>query len=170
MYKEVNDNLRFFLHQDPEIVDLKNKFWQYVEDVSFSTDEDCWLWVGPKDKDNYGRIWAINKECRAHRVSYWIYRDLCQSRLLLESKPKILHKCDSTSCINPNHLFKGTNWDNTLDMINKGRHPRMKLKLDQIKEVKNLYSSGLTQEEVARKFNVNQSQVSRIINEHIWKH
>lgn len=79
----------------------------------------CWLWTGccAKGKFNYSKIRIKNKCLLAHRVSYEEFIGPIKNNLF------VLHKCDTPSCINPNHLFVGTASDNMQDMVNKNRHP-----------------------------------------------
>lgn len=75
---------------------------------------DCWLWTGCIDAFGYGRMNALGED-RAHRVAY---------RLFVTDIPKglhVLHKCDVRKCVNPTHLFLGTQADNNRDMFSKGR-------------------------------------------------
>ncbi len=84
------------------------------------TPEDCWMWIGNKGSGNYGYIRYENKVRSAHRLSYEAF---------VESIPEglcVLHKCDNTLCVNPNHLFLGTQQDNIRDRENKNRGRRGK--------------------------------------------
>jgi hypothetical protein len=76
----------------------------------------CWLWRAGKDRDGYGTFQAFGRGHRAHRFSYRIYVGKLRKDLL------VCHSCDNTSCVNPNHLFVGTQLDNKQDCIRKGRH------------------------------------------------
>jgi len=81
----------------------------------------CWLWIGHQrnKKQQYG---AITIKCRAnyaHRVSYETFVGK------IPDKMDLLHKCDTPSCINPDHLFVGTHADNMRDCLKKGRNPWM---------------------------------------------
>lgn len=76
--------------------------------------DTCWLWQGTKAK-GYGRLNIDGKRVYAHRFSYSV------SKGILEPSQVIMHTCDNPSCVNPDHLVQGTQKDNVLDMINKGR-------------------------------------------------
>ena len=79
--------------------------------------QDCWFWVaGKRGNNNYGGF-RVSKEkiMLAHNVSYELY---------VEPIPKgmrVLHTCDNPLCVNPSHLFLGTQQDNIKDRDMKGR-------------------------------------------------
>lgn len=77
--------------------------------------EGCWLWRGSVNQDGYGHIVLDGQTKTAHRVSWTFHNgeipgDLC-----------VLHRCDVRNCVNPVHLFLGTQGDNNADMDAKGR-------------------------------------------------
>jgi hypothetical protein len=76
----------------------------------------CWLWVGTTTR-GYGRIRAFGSTQRAHRVSWLIHRGPIPSGI------GVCHRCDTPSCVNPDHLFLGDQRDNLRDMVRKGRCP-----------------------------------------------
>jgi transposase len=88
---------------------------------------------------------------------------------------QILHECDNPSCVNPKHLFIGTNLDNIADRVSKGRsvmgenHPRAKLKVDEVVEIRKAWDSGISQRELAARFDVPASDISSIIRNKSWK-
>ena len=76
----------------------------------------CWLWEGTYLDKGYGCFSINNKSKRAHRVSWELYRGGIPKGL------HVLHHCDTPECVNPNHLFLGTNQDNVNDATKKRRH------------------------------------------------
>ncbi len=78
-------------------------------------DRGCWIWQRCMTKRGYGYIGVSGYNQFAHRLSYLIHRGP-----LLPGQV-VCHKCDTPSCINPNHLFAGTMQDNTRDAVRKGR-------------------------------------------------
>lgn len=159
---------------------LRDRFWAFIENVSFHTDEDCWNWTAGKDRNGYGEMHArdaiTNKRwhLRAHRVSMFLYRgfDLNNLNLL------VCHRCDNPACINPHHLFIGSPKDNTLDMLNKGRDCIVGSKNNGsvisehcAKEIRNLYSQGgISQRDLARKFKLTAGHINNIIKRRVWRH
>ncbi len=79
----------------------------------------CWLWTGSRNQKGYGwsRIQGISTRM-AHRISWLLHRGDIPEGVL------VCHKCDTPSCVNPDHLFLGTQKDNLLDMSRKGRSYR----------------------------------------------
>jgi hypothetical protein len=75
----------------------------------------CWLWFAGADKLGYGRFGIGTTVYLAHRISWELY---------VSSIPEgmgVLHRCDTPACVNPAHLFIGSQLDNLLDMVAKGR-------------------------------------------------
>lgn len=91
-------------------------FWNNVEVLEGN---NCWIWQGSLDAYGYGKISSggrsHKRDIRAHRLSY-------EMRFgLIKDGNVICHTCDNPSCVNPNHLFEGTQKDNVRDMVRKGR-------------------------------------------------
>lgn len=82
----------------------------------------CWLWTGAVRGNGYGAIslgGQFGPLAATHRVSYEIHNGPVPAGLF------VCHRCDVRLCVNPAHLFLGTNMDNVRDMLNKGRHPQL---------------------------------------------
>jgi HNH endonuclease len=75
----------------------------------------CHVFIGTKSERGYGKIAFRRKHYRAHRISYELHKGKIMPGFF------VCHKCDNTSCINPDHLFLGTAKDNALDRKQKGR-------------------------------------------------
>ena len=85
------------------------RFWHLVE-----KGDDCWLWTGAVFGGGYGRITVNGKRVAAHRFSYEAANGPIPDGLF------ICHSCDVKSCVNPAHLFAGTQADNMQDWTRKG--------------------------------------------------
>jgi hypothetical protein len=86
------------------------------------TESGCWLWDGSATKQGYGDFRYKNKHYLAHQASYMAYNGNIDNEL------HVMHICDVRLCCNPNHLTLGTNYDNILDSVKKGRRKRLNAK------------------------------------------
>jgi hypothetical protein len=138
----------------------------------------CWEWTGAKIKGGYGAFNArINGRLySAHRFSYWLYYGDFDQNL------HVCHKCDTPSCVNPEHLFLGTNLDNRRDCQKKGRFKNVKQLRGEknsnakytnkfILQIRYEYAvNKLTNAAICRKYNLKNQVVSLIINRIRWSH
>lgn len=132
-------------------------FWKKV-----SKTRTCWNWVGSITQKGYGSIRPTGITRMAHRYSWYLAYGS------LDKRTFVCHKCDNPRCVNPRHLFLGTAQDNTDDMIRKNRqkwYTRRKLSDAQIHQIRAVRGKHAV---LAKKFNVNQSTISRILNNKIW--
>ncbi len=81
----------------------------------------CWLWTGAKDSKGYGKFSIEQKYCGAHRASWLIYNGEIPDGML------VCHHCDTPACVNPVHLWIGTQSENLKDSVRKGRHSSLRL-------------------------------------------
>lgn len=151
-------------------VDLQNVKERFF--IRMTKTETCWLWTS-YTQHGYGCMKILGKSVRAHRLSYFIHNGVYDTDLC------ILHKCDNPLCVNPDHLFIGTQQDNVKDMHDKKRHKilnpkkgenqwKSKLKKQDILQIRFLLGSVLTNREIAKKYNVSQSRISDIKNNKAW--
>ena len=130
--------------------------------------EGCWNWMASKKVGGYGQFRYNGKVCAAHRFSYQFYVGPIAPGL------SVCHKCDNPACVNPSHLFLGTDQENKADMYSKHRnvfgegHPNSKLTPDQIVSIRKDSSDGIPQRKIASKYKTQRSQVSLIVNRKRW--
>ena len=153
--------------QPPE--PLASRFWAKVEIKGLL---DCWLWTGCKHSDGYGHIRDGRKVMSAHRIAW---------ELVYGSIPTgqyICHHCDVPACVNPNHLFIGSQKDNMDDMNAKGRGNYLKgeqngfskLTEENVLAIRSLGKQDLKHADIAKRFSIQRSQVSAIMTRRAWKH
>lgn len=146
------------------------RFMAKVEQIPFHT---CWEWTGTLNSSGYGWLWNGNKNQAAHRFSYEYFNGE------ISEKSLVCHKCDNPACVNPAHLFLGTDAANAKDKVKKGRQSRTngmkagklcKLKDEDIFEIRKLRASGLSQQKIADRFGISQFAVSAILMKKRWGH
>lgn len=148
--------------------DLVRDFFEKV-DASLLSPGGCHLWVACKDSCGYGRFCFNRKTPKAHRMA-WVF-----AHGAIPNGKLVLHRCDNPPCVNPMHLFLGTDADNAADKVRKRRHkwgeahPLAKLTLHNVKAIRNLVLRfRMTQAAVAGLFGIGHSQVSRIVKAQKW--
>lgn len=146
------------------------RFWEKVNVIDA---ESCWEWEGSGNGEGYGRLRVSGKGVVAHRFSWEIHFGKIDDGLF------VCHHCDNPACVNPNHLFLGTNQDNMIDMVKKGRNsPRRgvknnkaKLTPDKVRKIRSLYREGeLSQYAIAKMFGVGQPCIKDVVNHNTWRH
>lgn len=129
----------------------------------------CWIWFGCVNENDYGVIRAKRKNYLAHRLSFEIFNN-CNP----EGK-FVCHSCDQPLCINPNHLFLGTQTDNMLDAKQKKRmksgekHYISKLSYKEVEEIRVLLNNKFSQFRIAELYGVSESNISYISSGKTWK-
>lgn len=148
----------------------------------------CWQWTGPTNWGGYGIIYHERRTQVAHRVMWKIIHGPIPPGI------QVLHRCDNPACINPSHLWLGSNRDNVSDRHAKGRdgaafgdangsrrfpelrrrgihHDNAKLTDEQVREIRRRFQNGnVTKASLARRFKVCNSLVGMVIAKQIWRH
>ena len=79
------------------------------------TESGCWYWNRSKNFKGYPMTYAMGRKWHTHRLVLHI------SQRPLGPGEQACHKCDNPSCVNPGHLYIGTNSTNQADAVRKGR-------------------------------------------------
>lgn len=135
----------------------------------------CWEWIKYKDKDGYGVTSIQSYPIQAHRLSYEI-----KSGSKIPKGMVVRHRCDNTSCVNPEHLKIGTHKQNRLDCIKRKRNnPRKakgtdnsncKLTEDQVIDIFIRTHAGELHKNIAKEYNVGKNVPSQIKRGVSWSH
>jgi len=136
---------------------IKNTIQDFESNI-YKT-EECWLWV-KETSDKYGLFNFSNehgKTNRAHAASWLIYKGSTNGL-------NVCHSCDNTKCVNPEHLWLGTQKQNLKDMTDKNRrftkvNNETKEKIIELWNTKNY-----TQVALSKRFNISRAHVQNIIN------
>lgn len=131
-----------------------NKFWQRVLKTP-----SCWLWQAGHKGGGYGGFAVGGQTERAHRVAWKIANGSIKKGLF------VLHRCDNPICVNPSHLFLGTQAENMADMLVKGRHrfgSQGGPKCISEEIVSQVRKSSLSQRQAARAFGISKTHVRSI--------
>jgi HNH endonuclease len=161
------------------------RFWEKV-DKSGRTPEHCqylgacWAWTGRTNTHGYGRVSYRNpigdvSDLLAHRVSWFITNGATPEGI------KVLHKCDNPPCVNPAHLFLGTQLDNVKDMQTKGRRRGLrhglgaannsaKLAEEDVRLIRERSAAGETFAAIAFDYGMTRPGITLIVKRKTWKH
>lgn len=127
-------------------------------------DTDCWIWRERwRRKGGYGMFVIGRKRCIASRVSYELFNGPITDGLF------VCHTCDNPSCVNPKHLWLGTNQDNMIDMTQKGRQD-CKLDPKQVIEIRKLYDDGCSLVKLCELYNMSSGAIRKLLLRKSWKH
>jgi hypothetical protein len=158
-------------------MDAVTRFWSRV-DTSSGTDT-CWLWTGKLDKEGRGRI-SIGGKGGATMIASRFSWVIAHGRTIPLGQ-QVCHACDNPTCVNPTHLFLGTQLDNIRDCISKGRFsPPPKLigiqnhsaKLNErlVAIIRERYAAGGTSHlRLAKEYGVSETTIRFIIIGRIWR-
>ena len=142
---------------------------RFEAQIAREPNSGCWLWAGSYHRQGYGLIRVHGKQRLAHRFSY--------ERFIGEipAGANICHKCDVPECVNPEHLFVGSQADNVADMVHKGRladrrgsnHPQAKLSEQQVLAIR---ENAASQRIIAGQYGISKTMVRLIKQRKTWSH
>ena len=139
---------------------------------------ECWIWTGGVNGRGRPSLYPKGERTKpilAHRYSYSLHYDEDIKDLY------VCHTCDEILCVNPEHLFLGTQQDNMDDMVSKGRSHKPKGELngrsilteEQVLFIRNncvKRSPTLGIRALAKKFGVTDSTISDCLHNKSWRH
>lgn len=136
---------------------------------------DCILWTGPRNRDGYGVTtdgpMGARRKALAHRVAYRAAHGA------IPPGQYVLHRCDVPACVNPDHLFLGTQAENVTDCVAKGRRSpqdgennhRAKLTFSDVVAIRAFSDAGMSRAELGRRFGVTAESISAVVLGKTWK-
>jgi len=141
------------------------RFWDKVNKT-----DTCWFWTGAITGSGYGHLKHRGYELSVHRISYEMFHGDIPNGML------VCHTCDNKHCVNPAHLFLGTQKENLKDAQEKGIMPRgskhylARLTEDEVLMIRSLHSEGYGRRRLARMFYVGETTIRHIVDRNTWKH
>lgn len=136
------------------------------------TDGGCWLWTAAKNRRGYGRLNVAGKARLAHRISFEMANGP------VPDGRSVCHTCDNPACVNPEHLFAATHYENMQDMTRKGRASDTKgekcgkaiLTTPEVLHIREELQRGRTGTWLAERFGVSYSAIYGIKHRKRWAH
>lgn len=156
----------------------KSRFWKKVVKTPNIGNPECWNWTGAS-AGLHGGLWFNGKIIRAHRFSYMLHKGEIKDGLV------IMHTCDNYKCVNPYHLIAGTQRENMMDCLAKGRHhcqkkntnfvrgegvKQSKLTESKVVLIRMLLNEGCLIRRIAHLFFVDEATIRRIRDGESWNH
>lgn len=135
----------------------------------------CWAWVGSIGvTTGYGKVWRSHPrvEMLAHRVAWEFFHGPIRCGLF------VCHRCDNRRCVNPDHLFLGTQRDNMRDCAAKGRYNanrgtsayQARLTEADVAVIRRESAAGTSDKELAARFGVCRGNIYQIRMRRSWRH
>jgi hypothetical protein len=156
---------------------LEERFWEKVDKCGPTgpyVDTPCWTWTAARNRRGYGQIGVrASRPAAAHRVSWEL-----ANGPISDSSLGVLHRCNNTSCVNPDHLYLGTPQQNADDRIKAARniapkgqeHANALLSDDAVIQILDLRLQGLTYAEIGRRFGITATSANDVCANRSWRH
>lgn len=154
----------------------EQRFWARVDKngpIPESSPElgPCWVWRGTTLRGGHGQIRWRGRNTLTHRLVWTLLRGPIPEGAIC------CHHCDNPPCVNPDHLFLGTNAGNAGDMVRKGRSAKgerishAKLSASDVQAIRSRYAAGdCTQRQIAADYGVTHSVIGLIARGETWRH
>ncbi len=142
---------------------------RFESNIMMEPNTGCWLWTGIANTNGYPQMKINGERVLVHRYSYELAYGAIPEGLC------VLHRCDTPSCVNPKHLFAGTQQDNMADCKNKGRFARMTGENNGYASLTDevvlcILKDQRKQIVIAKAYGVSTTNICRIKRREAWKH
>jgi len=138
---------------------------RFDDSITMEPNTGCWLWMGSFNASEFGYLRARmswkGRVFKATRFSFGRFNGP------IPEKAIICHKCDVSLCVNPAHLYAGTPLSNSLDAIERGRHPASKLSAEKVRAIR---ADKRSRTIVAKEYGIQKTTLGQILNRKIWWH
>jgi len=132
---------------------------------------ECWEWKAARTtRSGYGIMQFKGRPQPSHRIAWMLTYGAIPKGLY------VLHKCDNPPCVNPNHLFLGTQKDNMADCVSKGRSAKgsksgkSKLVEADVIAIRKMGNSGVARKVIAEQFHISATHVHALLSRKEWRH
>ncbi len=155
-------DFKFIANSISDVCSLKCRLIQGSEKL----DNGCWQWIRSRGGD-YGKVRWLQKTISSHRASYIAFKGEVSKGL------NVCHTCDNPLCVNPDHLWLGTQKQNKQDSKKKGRtligqkNHFSKFTDVQIEEMRKLKNEGFTYDRLKRIFNCSTAHIFNVIKQKV---
>ena len=149
------------------------EYERFLKRVDVKEPDECWNWTGSRNQAGWHGQWrsADGRIELTHRAAWRLMKGEIPNGLF------VLHRCDNPACVNPTHLFLGTQSDNCNDMWAKGRarpktnkgesHGMARLTEDLVREIRTSKESGV---ELAARLSLSPTTICDVRKRRTWKH
>lgn len=163
-----SDRARHYAPSPEELANIERRFRPKV-----LVTEGCWEWQGSRQAaGGYGRFWIAGSQTwLAHRVALLLDRGSIPANAL------VLHHCDNSGCVRPDHLYLGSAADNMRDRTQRGRtaavagarHVNARLTDDDVRDIRARAAAGESKASISRSYPVTRQTVSDIVAGKMWR-
>ena len=141
---------------------LEERFWSKVNK---NGEGGCWIWTSATNTDGYGKFELDYKMIAAHRLSFELFNGP------IPRGKYICHRCNRRNCVNPDHIYAGTQRQNVDDMLRDDRHSngaKRRLTGQEVAEIRSSAASGIPFKVLCEQFDRTFLTISRIVNGHAY--
>ena len=141
---------------------LEERFWRKVRKT-----DGCWIWTAATNNKGYG-VFETPFGRLAHRFSWYLAQGT-------QPKHYVLHHCDNSLCVRPDHLYDGTQTDNMHDLLRRGRiagrvHGRSRLTPDDVRAIRVRCKAGVNDlAKIAKQYGITPAAVGHIKYGVTWR-